>query len=61
MLILLNKLKRYNLINLEEIKAKEQTISAATKMYNNRQKDIVAFQTGIFPYIDGFKIEEESE
>ena len=61
MLVLLNKLKRYNLTNLEEIKAKEQTISAATKLYSNRHRDIVAVQTGIFPYIDGFKIEEESE
>ena len=36
-------------------------MSAATKLFNNRQEVIEAFTTGIFPYIDGFQIEEESE
>ena len=30
-------------------------------MLNNRQEVIDAFQTGIFLYIDGFQIKEESE
>ena len=30
-------------------------------MLNNRQEVINAFKTGIFPYIDGFQIKEESE
>ena len=30
-------------------------------MLNNRHKVIGAFKTGIFPYIDGFQIKEESE
>ena len=30
-------------------------------MLNNRQEVIDAFKTGIFPYIDGFQIKEESE
>ena len=29
-------------------------------MLNNRQEVIDAFKTGIFPYIDGFQIKEES-
>ena len=36
-------------------------MSAATKLFNNRKEVIEAFKTGIFPYIDGFQIEEESE
>ena len=30
-------------------------------MLNNKQEVIDAFKTGIFPYIDGFQIKEESE
>ena len=30
-------------------------------MLNNKQEVIDAFNTGIFPYIDGFQIKEESE
>ena len=30
-------------------------------MLNNRQQVIDAFKTGIFPYINGFQIKEESE
>ena len=30
-------------------------------MLNNRQEVTDAFKTGIFPYIDGFQITEESE
>ena len=30
-------------------------------MYNNKQRFIEAFKAGIFPYVDGFRIKEESE
>ena len=30
-------------------------------MLNNRQEVIDTFKAGIFPYIDGFQIKEESE
>ena len=30
-------------------------------MLNNRQEVINTFKTGVFPYIDGFQIKEESE
>ena len=30
-------------------------------MLNNRQEVIEAFKTGIFPYIAGFQIKEESK
>ena len=59
--ILLNKLRKYNPTKPKKIKAKEETLSAAEKLLNNRQEVIDAFKTGIFPYIDGFQIKEESE
>ena len=57
--ILLNKLRKYNPTKLKKKNAKEQTLSVAEKLLNNRQKVIDAFKTGIFPYIDGFQIKEE--
>ena len=59
--ILLSKLKNYNPKNLKKIKDKEETLSAAEKLLNNRQEVINTFKTGIFPYIDGFQIKDESE
>ena len=59
--ILLNKLRNYYPTKPKKIKAKEKTLSAAEKLLNNRQEVIDAFKTGIFPYIDGFQIKEESE
>ena len=59
--ILLNKLRKYNPTKLKKIKAKEETLSTAKKLFNNRQEVIDAFKTGIFPYIDRFQIKEESE
>ena len=59
--ILLNELKNYNPTSQKKIKAKEETLSAVEKLINNRQEVINAFKTGIFPYIDGFQIKEESE
>ena len=59
--ILLNKLRKYSPTNLKKIKAKEETLSAAEKLLNNRQEVINAFKTGVFPYIDLFQIKEKSE
>ena len=59
--ILLNKLKDSNPTSLENIKAKEETLSTAEKLLNNKQEVINAFKTGIFPYIDGFQTKKESE
>ena len=59
--ILLNKLRNYNPTKPKKIKAKEETLSAAEKLLNNRQEVIDAFKTGIFRYIDGNQIKEESE
>ena len=36
-------------------------MNAAKKLLNNRQEAIDAFKTGIFSYMDGFQIKEESE
>ena len=58
---LLNKLKNYNPTSLKKINAKEETLSAAEKFLNNEQELINAFQTGIFPYRDGFETKKESE
>ena len=59
--ILLSKLENYNPTNLKKIKAKEETLIVAEKLLNNRQEVINAFKTGIFLYIDGFQIKEESK
>ena len=52
--ILLNKLRNYNPTKPKKLKAKEETLSAAAKLLNNRQEVIDAFKTGNFPHIDGF-------
>ena len=52
--ILLNKLRNYNPTKPKKIKAKEETLSAAANLLNNRQEVIDAFKTGNFPHIDGF-------
>ena len=61
MSILLSRLNRYSPTKPEKITSRKEAMSAATKLFNNRQEVIEAFTTGIFPYIDGFQIEEESE
>ena len=61
MSILLSRLNRYSSTKPEKITSRKEAMSAATKLFNNRQEVIEAFTTGIFPYIDGFQIEEESE
>ena len=59
--ILLNKLRNYNPTKPKKIKAKEETLSAAEKLLNNRQEVIDPFQAGIFPHIGESQIKEESE
>ena len=59
--MLLKKLRKYNPTKLKKIKVKEETLSAVEKLLNNAQEVIDVFKTGIFPYIDGFQIKEESE
>ena len=59
--ILLNKLKNYNPTSLEKIKAKEETLSTAEKLLNNKQEVINVFKIGIFSYIDGSQTKKESE
>ena len=59
--ILLNKLRNYNPTKPKKIKPKEETLSAAEKLLNNRQDVIDTFKTGIFPYIDGPRIKKEPE
>ena len=59
--VLLNKLRNYNPTKPKKIKVKQETLSAAEKILNNKQEVIDAFKRGTFPYIDGFQIKEESE
>ena len=59
--MLLNKLRKYNPTKPKKINAKEETLSTAEKLLNNRQEVIDAFKADIFPYIDGFQIKEEDE
>ena len=59
--ILLNKLRKYNPTKPKKIKAKEETLSAAEKLLNNRQEVIDAFKGGIFLYNNESKIKEDSE
>ena len=59
--ILLNKLRKYNPTKLKNLNVKEETLSSAEKLLNNRHEVIDAFKTGIFPYIDGLQIKEEEE
>ena len=61
MKILLHKLKKQNPRNLKQIKVKEETLTVAEKLLNNRQQVIDAFKAGIFPYKDRFPTEEKPE
>ena len=47
-----------NQININE---KNDTIKSARKLFFIRENIIRAFKRGIFPYIDGFKMEKESD
>ena len=60
--ILINKLNNnYNPKNKTKIKEKDNTLKSAKKLFTIRKKIINAFSEGIFPYIDGFQVEKESD
>ena len=45
---LLNDLKEYEPKNLKKIKSKEEALTSAEKLYNNRDNVIKAFENGVF-------------
>ena len=47
-----------NKIKIEE---KGDTLKSAKKLFSIREEIIRAFKRGIFPYIDGVKVEKESD
>ena len=60
--ILINKLnKNYNPKNKIKTEEKRGTLKSAEKLFFIREEIIRAFKRGIFPYIDGFKIEKKSD
>ena len=59
--VLINKLnKDCNPQNPEKRKEKDDTLRPAEKLSFIREEIIRAFEKGIFPYIDRFKVEKES-
>ena len=59
--ILINKLNNnYNPKNKIKIEEKVNTLKSARKLFSIKEEIIRAFEIGIFPYIDGFKVEKES-
>ena len=60
--ILINKLNNdYSPTNKMKNKEKEDTLKSAKKLFSIREEIIRAFKRGTFPYIDGIKVDEESE
>ena len=60
--ILINKLNNnYNSTNTTKIKEKDDTLKSAKKLFFIREEIINAFKKGIFPYIDGFQVEKETD
>ena len=60
--ILINKLNNnYNPKNKTKIKEKDDALKSAKKLLFIREKIINAFKKGIFPYIDRFQVEKETE
>ena len=60
--ILINKLNNnYNPKNLEQIKEKDDTLKPTKMLLTFRREIIKAFETGIFPHIDGSQVEKESD
>ena len=59
---LINKLNNnYNPKNQIKIKEKEDALKSAKKLFFTRESIINAFREGIFPYKDGFQIDEKSD
>ena len=60
--ILINKLNNnYNPKNQTKIKEKDDALKSARKLFSIREDIIRAFKKGVFPYIDGFQMEKESD
>ena len=60
--ILINNLNNnYNPKKQIKIKEKDDTLKSSKKIFLIREKIINAFKKGIFPYIDGFKAEKETD
>ena len=60
--ILINKLNNnYNPKNKIKIEEKVNTLKSARKLFSIREEIIRAFKKGVFPYIDGFQVEKESD
>ena len=60
--ILINKLNNdYNPVNRMKIKEKKWYFKVCKKLLYIRKEIIRAFKEVIFPYIDGFKVEKESD
>ena len=60
--ILINKLNNnYNPKNQTKIKEKDDALKSARKLFSIREEIIRAFKKGVFPYIDGFQVEKESD
>ena len=60
--ILINKLNNdYNPVNKMKIKEKNWYFKVSKKLLYIRKEIIRAFKEVIFPYIDGFKVEKESD
>ena len=55
MLKQLKSLEKYDPKNQDKVNSRKETLINVEKLYNNRQKIIKAFETGIFAYIDRFK------
>ena len=59
---MLNRLNNnYNPKNKTKIKEKDDTLKSAKKLLIIRKKIINAFSEGIFPNIDGFQVEKETD
>ena len=58
----MNKLNNnYSPKNKIKIEEKGDTLKSAKKLFSIREEIIRAFKRGIFPYIDGVKVEKESD
>ena len=44
--------------NLKKLKSKEEALTIAEKLYNNREKVIKAFENKAFPFSNGFQKKE---
>ena len=55
---LLNNFKKYESKRLKKIKSKEEALTKAEKLYNNRDNVIKAFENRVFSFKDGFQKKE---